>query len=177
MALEAEPPAEASVPEVAVQAPVPEPELVSEAVVEAQPEPAPALEEEPPVDFSALLESLEISTDDITIAPAVDAGPEPTFAPAEPEHEIKIDIEIHSDSVSGGVISTDSYLDDLAIDKEFEFSGELTDELSALTGADRPSRPTANVHKIPEVGESVLRRDQRVDRDTLLKIIHGIENL
>ena len=55
----------------------------------------------------------------------------------------------------------------------------LTDELSALTGLGRPGRPTASVNKIPEPAAAgdVLRRDTRVDKDTLLKIIDGIKNL
>jgi hypothetical protein len=56
-------------------------------------------------------------------------------------------------------------------------SGGMTDELSALTGAARPARPVVNVTGIPERSSSILRRDQRVDRDTLLKIIEGIKSL
>ena len=95
----------------------------------------------------------------------------------QPPSGLPAALEILPLEQSGGVISTDSYMDDLNLEDGFAFSGELTDELSALTGADRPSRPTVNVHKIPAEGEAVLRRDARVDRDTLLKIIHGIENL
>ena len=86
--------------------------------------------------------------------------------------------EVSPPAPSGGVISTDSYLEDIS-GGDMDFSGGLTDELSALTGLDRPSRPTASVNKIPEPGSStdMLRRDTRVDRDTLLKIIDGIKNL
>ena len=59
----------------------------------------------------------------------------------------------------------------------FACSGELTDELSALTGADRPLRPVASVRRLPAEGETLLHRDTRVDRDTLLKIIEGVKNL
>jgi hypothetical protein len=58
------------------------------------------------------------------------------------------------------------------------FSGGLTDELSALTGAERKQpRPQASVNQIPESGSSVIQRDARVDKDTLLKIIEGIKGL
>ena len=53
----------------------------------------------------------------------------------------------------------------------------MTDELSALTGADRPARPVVNVSGIPERSAGVLQRDQRVDKDTLLRIIDGIKSL
>ena len=56
-------------------------------------------------------------------------------------------------------------------------SGGMTDELSALTGADRPARPVVNVSRIPDRESGVLTRDQSVDKDTLLKIIDGIKNL
>ena len=58
------------------------------------------------------------------------------------------------------------------------FSGGLADELSALTGATRPTaRPQATVRAIPETGGTSLTRDRRVDRETLMKIIDGIKGL
>lgn len=120
-------------------------------------------------DFSALLESLDISADDAQNAGAAEAAP-------APEAELNPLLEEPSEPTAG-VISTDAYLDDLTLEKDFSFSGELTDELSALTGADRPVRPSASVRKLPAEGEALLRRDARVDRDTLMKIIDGIKSL
>jgi len=78
---------------------------------------------------------------------------------------------------TGGVISTDAFLDDITMD-DMDFSGGLTDELSALTGADRPNRPTTSVNKLPDANSGeLLHRDARVDKDTLMKIIDGIKNL
>jgi hypothetical protein len=55
------------------------------------------------------------------------------------------------------------------------FAGAISDEISALTGFQR-QRPTAVVNSL-DVGAAKLRRDVAVDRDTLLKIIEGIQNL
>ena len=71
-------------------------------------------------------------------------------------------------------MSTDAFLDEVEV---IGLSGGMTDELSALTGADRPSRPVVNVTAIPAPGSGVLKRDQSVDKDTLLKIIDGIKSL
>jgi len=120
-------------------------------------------------DFSELLESLDVEPEPEYSEPAT-VSETPSFDIAL---EAGFDEELLRDDVpaeTGGVISTDEYLDD------FDFSGGLTDELSALTGADRPNRPTANVNRIPASGE-VLHRDSRVDKGTLLKIIDGIKNL
>ncbi len=101
------------------------------------------------------------------------AMPEATF-----DFDEELLREVSPPAPVGGVISTDSYLEDIA-GGDMDFSGGLTDELSALTGLGRPTRPTASVNKIPEPTSAtdVLRRDARVDRDTLLKIIDGIKNL
>jgi len=141
-----------------------EPEVAPEAA-----EPLATAEASDAPDFSELLESLDVEPEP--------EYSEPATPPATPTFDIALeagfDEELLRDDVpaeTGGVISTDEYLDD------FDFSGGLTDELSALTGADRPNRPTANVNRIPASGE-VLHRDSRVDKDTLLKIIDGIKNL
>lgn len=127
-------------------------------------------------DFSELLESLDVDSDPVyvepeveAVAPLIDIAPEADF-----DEELLREV---APAQAGGVISTDAYLDDITID-DMDFSCGLTDELSALTGADRPSRPTANVNKIPDAttGE-LLHRDARVDKETLLRIIDGIKNL
>ena len=123
-------------------------------------------------DFSALLESLDISADDAQAAKPLAEAP-----PAERGAASVDGLLGTSVPEPAGVISTDAYLDDLTLEGEFGLSGELTDELSALTGADRPVRPAATVHHLPAEGEALLHRDTRVDRDTLLKIIEGIKNL
>ncbi len=61
--------------------------------------------------------------------------------------------EVSAPAETGGVISTDAFLEDIA-GGEPDFSGGLTDELSALTGLGRPGRPTASVNKIPEPAAS-----------------------
>ena len=123
-------------------------------------------------DFSALLESLDISADD-----ARAAAPSVASAPLEPEAVSGNALLGEPGPATAGVISTDSYLDDLTLEGDLGLSGELTDELSALTGADRPLRPVASVRRLPAEGETLLHRDTRVDRDTLLKIIEGVKNL
>lgn len=114
-------------------------------------------------DFSHLLASLE-------------AEAEPAGAP-EPEAPRGFDASVlaSDDVVLGGVISTDAYLEDIG---DLSLSGGLTDEISALTGAERrkPARPQASVRAIPEHGQ-VLQRDARVDKDTVMKIIEGLKNL
>lgn len=154
-------------------------ELTIEAVSTA-PEPAPAAIDSgyPPVeettasemDFSGLIESLEVADEDELpvrepASQAIDGFDDELLRDAESER-------------GSGVISTDAYLSDISID-DLGFSGGLTDELSALTGAERrgaPPRPTASVNPLPEEGAS-LHRDLRVDRETLLRIIDGIERL
>jgi hypothetical protein len=137
-------------------------------VPEAQPTTEPeeaALEH---ADFSDLLESLDISADD----------QEAAGGPAGPSSGTASELLIEEPAeASAGVISTDAFLDDLTLDKDLGFSGELTDELSALTGASRPARPSASVRHLPAEGEAPIRRDTRVDRETLMKIIDGIKGL
>lgn len=126
-------------------------------------------EDEAP-DFSALLDSLDVDAED---APA--AEPEVTPEAAGFDVDLLMDEEPAS---GGGVISTDAFLEDISMD-DLGFSGSLTDELSALTGAERRGapRPQASVNAIPDAGSNQLHRDTRVDRDTLLKIIDGIQKL
>lgn len=124
--------------------------------------------EEP--DFSELLESLDIDAQPVEEA----AAPSPAAAGFDEE----LLREEEAEAPTGGVISTDAFLEDISID-DLGFSGGLTDELSALTGAERkqPARPQASVNAIPDQSAAVLKRDARVDKDTLLKIIDGIQNL
>ncbi len=131
-------------------------------------EPAEAATVEP--DFSALLESLDVD--------AVEAEPVEELAPEERGFDVELLVEDEAPAPAGGVISTDAFLDDITIE-DMGFSGGLNDELSALTGADRrgPVRPQASVNAIPDNDGAVLKRDARVDKDTVLKIIDGIKNL
>lgn len=122
-------------------------------------------------DFSELLESLDVDSEPSAIEP--EPAPVPIIV-ADFDEDLLREVE---PAETGGVISTDAFLDDITMD-DMDFSGGLTDELSALTGADRPSRPTTNVNKIPDPDSGeLLRRDSRVDKDTLLKIIDGIKSL
>lgn len=136
------------------------------------PAPAPIAAESAPTtadaepDFSALLESLDVDAE------------EP--APAKTAADAGFDEELLRDdyaSVGSGVISTDAFLEDIEME-DLGFSGGLTDELSALTGAERrqPARPQASVNAIPDAA-GALHRDARVDKDTVLKIIEGIKGL
>lgn len=113
-------------------------------------------------DFSHLLASLE-------------AEAEPAGAPEAAARGFDASVLASDDVVLGGVISTDAYLEDIG---DLSLSGGLTDEISALTGAERrkPARPQASVRAIPEHGQ-VLQRDARVDKDTVMKIIEGLKNL
>lgn len=78
---------------------------------------------------------------------------------------------------SSGVISTDAYLAEF--DTGVGLSGGLADELTALTGGGTGrARPVTTVVQIPEPTEgTVVRRDQAVDRDLVMRIINGIEKL
>ncbi len=127
-----------------------------------------AAEPEIEMDFSDLIQSLDVDAE--VAAPGA----------VEPVAE-DFDVELLRDDTpvqTGGVISTDAFLEDIQIE-DMSFSGGMTDELSALTGAERrqPSRPQASVNAIPDDAAGVLHRDTRVDKDTLLKIIDGIKNL
>lgn len=131
-------------------------------------EPEIVAEEAP--DFSALLESLD-----------VDAEPAAAAAAAVEPEAAGFDLDLLQEETppsGGGVISTDAFLEDIAMG-DMGYSSGLGDELSALTGAERKvsSRPQASVNAIPDAGEGVLHRDSRVDKDTLIKIIDGIKNL
>lgn len=139
--------------------------------IPAQPVAEPGQTAEEP-DFSELLQSLDIDAGQEVQAPAV--------SPAEAGFDEELLREEEAEGPVGGVISTESFLEDISNDDfGFRFSGGLNDELSALTGAERkqPARPQASVNAIPDDGAAVLKRDSRVDKDTLLKIIDGIKNL
>lgn len=153
-----------AVPEDAIAALTAEMELPEDLVAE----PMSIIPESAEPDFSALLESLDVDAEEVEPPSPVEAG----FDLALLEDE-------DTQPAGAGVISTDAFLDDISIDDELGFSGGLTDELSALTGAERrgPARPQASVKAIPEEGSSVLHRDARVDKSTVLKIIDGIKNL
>jgi len=165
-----EPPAE-EVEELLIEEvePVIEFESEIETVVEAAPSTSAAEE----MDFSALIESLDVDADDFTDLDETTAE----VAPAERGFDEGL-LRDESPVVPGKVISTDAFLSDITMD-DLGFSGGMTDELSALTGVQRRggSRPQASINRLPEEGSAVLRRDARVDKDTLLKIIDGIQNL
>ncbi len=171
--LEPEPPVVDDVVEPASIA-SPEPAAAAERLPEAQiVEPAHERARGDELDFSALIESLDVDADDFT-----DLGPADTeLAPVDVGFDEDL-LRDESPVVPGKVISTDAFLSDITMD-DLGFSGGLTDELSALTGAKRRAnaRPQANVNSIPEEGSAVLKRDARVDKDTLLKIIDGIKDL
>ncbi len=121
----------------------------------------PVVDEAP--DFSDLLMSLDESTQ---------SADEPTTG-AEDGLVDELDRDAQP---SGGVISTDAFLADIAPD-ELGFSGGLSDELNALTGGGR-ARPSASVNRIPEAGSNLeLHRDQTVDKELVLKIIEGLKDL
>lgn len=124
------------------------------------------------MDFTGLIESLDVDADVVDMPVREPAGVDPG----------SFDEEILLDDVAEpaqGVISTDAYLQDIEMG-DLSLSGGLNDELSALTGASRRAtvgRPQANVNPLPDELTSGLHRDLRVDRETLLKIIDGIEKL
>jgi len=131
-----------------------------------------AAEEETP-DFSDLLGSLDYEAATQPEA-SYQAMPESSF-----DFDEELLREVAPPAETGGVISTDAFLEDIQTG-EMDFSGGLTAELSALTGAGgRAGRPTASVNKLPEPGATgdMLHRDTSVGKDTLLKIIDGIKNL
>jgi len=119
------------------------------------------------IDLGALLESLDRE--------GGGAG-EPAFsAPAGFDADILA--EVAPTAPAGGVISTDAFMEEMSLEP-IGLSGGMTDELSALTGAQRPTRPVATVTGIPErPAGGVIQRDQSVDKDTLLRIIDGIKSL
>lgn len=134
---------------------------------------AATVDEEDALDFSELLESLDVGAD----TPQVDVPLIVQIEEPDSDFDEELLREVAAPAETGGVISTDAFLDDITID-DLGFSGGMTDELSALTGADRPTRPTTSINRIPDEGaDGMLHRDTRVDKDTLLKIIDGIKNL
>ncbi len=168
------------------------PELVAEAAEPVVTTPAVDVDIAPVVEPMSELAGMA----DIPPAPIADAAAPVTAAPdfsdlmdsldAEAVEEAEVsaeergfdaDLLADDDVAVGGVISTDAFLDEGGMGG-FGLSGGLTDELSALTGVERrqPARPRARVRAIPEEG-GVLRRDARVDRDTVMQIIEGIRNL
>jgi hypothetical protein len=128
------------------------------------------------IDLSALLESLDRAHDETAAAQGA-----PEFDQFGSVEIGEVDVDALGSALltlesSDNVEPTEAYVDDGPYEA-MGLSGGMTDELSALTGADRPSRPVVNVSGIPDPGSGVLRRDQSVDKETLLKIIDGIKNL
>lgn len=116
----------------------------------------------------------DISTPDLTdILESLDeAGTEIVQTESLDDEELGV-------APSMGVISTDSFLADIAPEElGVGMSAGLGDELSALTGAGGSRRPTANVKKLPEPGAAVdIHLDQAVDKELVRKVIEGIKNL
>jgi len=131
-------------------------------------------------DFSDLLLSLEDpeseSDMDEVSTQVTDAAMDETVLEMGIESEVdELDREAQP---SGGGISTDAFLDEIAPDENLGLSGGLGLELSALTGAGGRARPSASVNKLPEPGNGLeLHRDQTVDKDLVLKIIEGLKEL
>jgi len=127
------------------------------------------------MDLNSLLESLDRENDDAvsTQAPAsLDQ-----FVSVEPtDSDADLPREGAQSELPGGAISTELYTEEMSLEA-IGLSGGMTDELSALTGADRPLRPVVNVAGIPERPLGALKRDQNVDKDTVLRIIEGIKSL
>jgi hypothetical protein len=149
----------------------------AETPVEATVVPETPVSEAP--DFADLLQSLdEMEAEPLAEAQAIaEAEPVAGFdADLLAELAAEVPARVEEVEQTTGVISTDAFMEDIG----GEMLGVgLGDELSALTGAERPksARPTASVNKIPEAGSGVIHRDDRVDRDTVMKIIDGIKNL
>ncbi|MHB9003719.1 MAG: DUF4388 domain-containing protein [Coriobacteriia bacterium] len=132
-------------------------------------------------DYSAGMESQiaeeggsDLSTPDLTdILESLDeAGTEIVQTESLDDEELGV-------TPSMGVISTDSFLADIAPEElGVGMSAGLGDELSALTGAGGNRRPTANVKRLPEPGSAVdIHLDQAVDKELVRKVIEGIKNL
>jgi hypothetical protein len=130
------------------------------------------------IDLSALLESLDRVQDEPVSAQ--DTREFDQFGSVELEDSsaetLRGASQVPPPESSSGAASIQAYGDDPPFDA-MGFSGGMTDELSALTGADRPARPVVNVSGIPDPGSGVLSRDLSVDKDTLLRIIDGIKSL
>ncbi|MEI7815434.1 MAG: hypothetical protein WCJ13_11700, partial [Coriobacteriia bacterium] len=127
------------------------------------------------IDLSVLLESLDAENE--VLLPedsSQDADPFDTTLPVGPEAGILPDLS--PPASVGKVISTQAFMDEMPFEA-MGLSGGMSDELSALTGADRHSRPVVNVAGIPDRPSGVIKRDPSVDVSTLLKIIDGIKNL
>lgn len=132
------------------------------------------------LDVSGIIESLgehEAEADSAPDAPALLGGvASDDVADQDASDGFDRDlIEESTDRAPSGVISTDGFL---SSGLTGGLSSGLNDELSALTGAERRTahpRPQASVKPLGVVGG--IRRDPRVDRETLLKIIDGLERL
>jgi len=121
------------------------------------------------VDFTGLINSLD-SEDELPVRTSAGA-PGGSLDGALLEDTVLVQPD--------GVISTDAFMPDVEVE-ELGFTDGINHELSALTGADRRTpkpRPQASVNSLPDDSAAGLHRDPRVDRDTVLRIIHGIEGL
>jgi S-DNA-T family DNA segregation ATPase FtsK/SpoIIIE len=186
---EPEPPVE---PELIPEAEItPEVEATADAEALADEDSAVPAEQTGAPDFSELLESLDVdevaSTEvglDVEVeidesVVAVERVEQQAEAVIETTIEVSTDMEI----IAGHATALE---DEAAVDApgrepaitDLGFGVGLTDELSALTGVGRrqTTRPRVSVNRLPATG-GVLKRDTRVDKETLLKIIDGISNL
>ena len=127
------------------------------------------------IDLRPLLESLDQTHDDASTVLSTEESVEhrPTRRRCPRGHT---SWRPPSSSPPRRELPADSYIGGDVAGRDRPF-WRMTDELSALTGADRPARPVVTLHGSPTAPFGVLKRDTRVDKDTLLKIIDGIKNL
>jgi hypothetical protein len=163
-------------PAVSLESPLPVPQLPEEIpLVDVLRADAETVSVDEAIDLSALLESLDRAHEE---APAEDSPVFDEFGSVE-LGDVDPEMALASTPPLPETVA-ETPAETLSADIPFDamgLSGGMTDELSALTGADRPSRPVVNVAGIPDREYGVLTRDQSVDKDTLLKIIDGIKNL
>ncbi len=148
-------------------------------VVEAEPPPVveePSHVEEPEEAEEA--EEPEEPTHPAEEAPAEESGETATEESGEPVAEVPEELMAEAGTTQTEVAV--SFQEEAALlleaREDLGMNSTITDEIAALTGVERTTRPTAS-GGTPPVTTAVPRRDANIDRGTLLDIIEGIKRL
>ena len=150
------------------------------------------------VESGAAVPTAEVAPIDSQETPYITEAPPalpPVEAPAAVPAEVEAGIEPAGTEAVAGVVTAD---ESGAVETEregrpspappagtsagparmgLELGGAISDEIAALTGAGRAPRPTAPAERSAESAGLALKRDSRVDRATIEKIIDAISNL
>lgn len=151
-------------------------EVAEEPVLEAEPEPEPEPEQEPEPQAEPELEIIITEEDDLPegVAPELAAALAAQPSTAVPEllsETVLIEAFNSQPLLNESAPAEDAYVYESEPTPGFALASGLREELSALTGAERQSRPTVthNSRTTGQEGE-LLRSHTKVSRETLLRI-------